>query len=648
MCDTQCCLPPASSAFFNMNHSLSPFFPLSLSFYLSLSLSLSLSLLLSPPHSLHSQLLCQSGGHPVVKVTIGGVCSGGVMLRRTLRLCSQNCNPRSKEDEAAVLAAEEEDSRLNQIEERTQTKKKRKVQFYKAKFDTRITAKYEIKAVKVRVVRRVFSQNLVDERGVPSGPLERYRKFPILSRSLVMTQGRDTKIWYPGYFLTLNTMQASISIQNEPIFRIGNFRYLSSGPDGTPRSSTKFCEKTRRATLTLTFTNHWGNCNPEIEERTQTKKKRKVQFYKAKFDTRITAKYEIKALIGRGSFSRVVRVKHHETQEPFAIKVVALSQSNRTTFNTEVMILRQVRHPYIIRLYDVVQTRERLYMVMELATGGELFDRIVSRGYYTEQDASHTISMILEGLHYLHKLGIAHRDMKPENLLYYHPGPDSKIMITDFGLSAYKRHDEPLNTTCGTPEYIAPEILKQEPYTCGVDLWAVGVITFILLCGRMPFDEENRARLYKQILRAKYSFDGDPWGDVSTAAKHFIQMLICKDPKERLTAEEALLHPWIQESIFYTRCINLHHTVSSNILRQRGWEGVGKSGEGDFSQAQGVLRGNNVLHQRKDTFQFAKINTCCTSGHQEKGCPSQYGRCRFSRQVSREREIESMNLKVCG
>lgn len=305
------------------------------------------------------------------------------------------------------------------------------------------------------------------------------------------------------------------------------------------------------------------------EKRIETRKKRKVQIYKAKFDVRITTKYEIKALIGRGSFSRVVRVNHRETREPFAIKVVALMETNRTSFNIEVDILKRVRHPYIIRLYDVVKTRDRLYMVMELATGGELFDRIVSRGHYTERDTSHTMSMLLEGLRYLHTLGIAHRDLKPENLLYYHPGADSKIMITDFGLSSYKYSDEAMRTTCGTPEYIAPEILRQQPYTCAVDLWAVGVITYILLCGRMPFDDDSRARLYRQILRAKFSFDGEPWNDVSESARHFIKSLICLDPRGRLTAEEALLHPWIQESIFYTNCRNLHTTVSSNILKHK-------------------------------------------------------------------------------
>ncbi|KAK2147207.1 hypothetical protein NP493_3487g00011 [Ridgeia piscesae] len=172
----------------------------------------------------------------------------------------------------------------------------------------------------------------------------------------------------------------------------------------------------------------------------------------------------------------------------------------------ELNVLRRVRHMYIIQLIEVFDSKEKLYMVMELATGGELFDRIIAKGSFTERDATRVLNMVLDGVRYLHSLGIAHRDLKPENLLYYHPGQDSKILITDFGLSAFCRTGESfMKTTCGTPEYIAPEILARKPYTCQVDLWAVGVITYILLSGTMPFDDDNRTRLYRSILKLKIS-----------------------------------------------------------------------------------------------------------------------------------------------
>lgn len=241
-------------------------------------------------------------------------------------------------------------------------------------------------------------------------------------------------------------------------------------------------------------------------------RRNKVARYRAKFDPRVTAKYEIKALIGRGSFSRVVRVEHKSTRQPYAIKMIETRyREGREVCESELNVLRRVRHTNIIQLMEVFETTERVYMVMELATGGELFDRIIARGSFTERDATRVLQMVLDGVRYLHMLGITHRDLKPENLLYYHPGADSKIMITDFGLaSTRKKGDECLmKTTCGTPEYIAPEILVRKPYTNAVDMWALGVISYILLSGTMPFEDENRMRLYRQILKGKYSYTGE-------------------------------------------------------------------------------------------------------------------------------------------
>lgn len=236
---------------------------------------------------------------------------------------------------------------------------------------------------------------------------------------------------------------------------------------------------------------------------------RKVKKYRDKFDPRVTAKYDIKALIGRGSFSRVVRVENRVTKQPYAIKMIDRVQG-KEVFESEINVLRRVRHTNIIQLIEVFETKEKVYMVMELATGGELFDRIIAKGSFTERDATRVLVMVLDGVRYLHSLGICHRDLKPENLLYYHPGHESKIMITDFGLSATRKGPECyMRTTCGTPEYIAPEILSRKPYTCQVDMWAVGVVTYILLSGTMPFDDENRTRLYRLILKAKYSYIGE-------------------------------------------------------------------------------------------------------------------------------------------
>lgn len=254
--------------------------------------------------------------------------------------------------------------------------------------------------------------------------------------------------------------------------------------------------------------------NNEMGKNSEKKpKKGRVLEGKLSFDAVVTEKYEIKALIGRGSFSRVVRVEHKETKQPYAIKMIKV-RGAKDGFESEVAVLRKVKHDYIVQLYEVFECPERVYLVMELATGGELLDRIVCRGSFTEHDATRVLSMVLEGVRYLHSLGITHRDLKPENLLYYHPGNDSKIMITDFGFSnALQNSDsETMDTICGTPEYIAPEILKRQPYTNAVDMWAIGVITHILLSGEMPFSDENRTRMYHAILKAKYSYSGEVSG----------------------------------------------------------------------------------------------------------------------------------------
>lgn len=299
--------------------------------------------------------------------------------------------------------------------------------------------------------------------------------------------------------------------------------------------------------------------------------RRKEARYRAKFDPRVTAKYEIKALIGRGSFSRVVRVEHKSTRQPYAIKMIETRcREGREVCESELNVLRRIRHTNIIQLMEVFETSERVYMVMELATGGELFDRIIARGSFTERDATHVLQMVLDGVKYLHMLGITHRDLKPENLLYYHPGADSKIMITDFGLaSTRKKGDECLmKTTCGTPEYIAPEILVRKPYTNAVDMWALGVISYILLSGTMPFEDENRMRLYRQILKGKYSFTGEPWPSVSNLAKDFIDRVLTVDPSERLTAGQALKHPWIMSMAASSSMKNLQRSISQNLLKR--------------------------------------------------------------------------------
>uniref|UniRef100_A0A3B4UB70 Si:ch211-27e6.1 n=1 Tax=Seriola dumerili TaxID=41447 RepID=A0A3B4UB70_SERDU len=318
----------------------------------------------------------------------------------------------------------------------------------------------------------------------------------------------------------------------------------------------------------------------------------KAAKYKDKFDPRVTARYDIKALIGRGSFSRVVRVEHRATRQPFAIKMMEVeAPEGREVCASELAVLQRVSHANVIQLIEVFQFPQRVYMVLELATGGELLDRVVSRGHFTERDATQALRMVLAGVGYLHDLGITHRDLKPENLLYYHPGADSRLM----------------GTTCGTPEYMAPEVLLRKPYTCAVDMWALGVITYIVLSGSMPFEEDSRTRLYRSIVRGKYSFHGDPWPSVSNLAKDFIQRLLALDSATRLTADQAIRHCWVVTMAASSSVRNLHRSISQN-LRQRASRSTSRCASSNASSSDANSAGLGKL------MSLEKIKTGAASG----------------------------------
>ncbi|CAL4249214.1 unnamed protein product, partial [Meganyctiphanes norvegica] len=180
------------------------------------------------------------------------------------------------------------------------------------------------------------------------------------------------------------------------------------------------------------------NSGTNAADKTKIEKLNKTNKFKTKYDNRITAKYDIKALIGTGTFSKVVRVENRLTKQPYAIKIIE-SKEGKEAFEAELAILRRVKCSYIIQLIEVFESVDKIYMVMELATGGDLFDKIITLGTFCENDAAKVLKMVLEGVKCLHTLGITHRDLKPDNLLYYHPGTDSRLMITDFGLAHTRR-----------------------------------------------------------------------------------------------------------------------------------------------------------------------------------------------------------------
>ncbi|XP_053984101.1 calcium/calmodulin-dependent protein kinase type 1 isoform X1 [Hylaeus volcanicus] len=275
-------------------------------------------------------------------------------------------------------------------------------------------------------------------------------------------------------------------------------------------------------------------------------------------------KYVLKELLGTGAFSEVRLAESKDRpNQMFAVKIIDKKalKGKEDSLENEIKVLRRLTHPNIVQLLETFEDKHKVYLIMELVTGGELFDRIVEKGSYTEKDASYLIRQVLEAVDYMHEQGVVHRDLKPENLLYYSPDEDSKIMISDFGLS--KMEDSGIMATaCGTPGYVAPEVLAQKPYGKAVDVWSIGVISYILLCGYPPFYDENDANLFAQILKGEFEFDSPYWDDISDSAKDFIHKLMCVNVEERFTCKQALAHPWISGNAASNK--NIHGSVGKS------------------------------------------------------------------------------------
>ena len=208
-------------------------------------------------------------------------------------------------------------------------------------------------------------------------------------------------------------------------------------------------------------------------------------------------------------------------------------------------------HANILTLVDYFETMNNLYLITDLALGGELFDRICRKGNYSERDAAVVLRQVISALTYLHENGIVHRDIKAENILFRTPEDDADVLITDFGLSRViteEGSDEVLTTTCGTPAYMAPEIFRKVGHGKPVDVWAVGIIAYFLLCGYLPFDRDTNIEEMEAILKADYSYTpAEYWQEVSSTAKNFIDRCLIVEPKHRMTAHEASAHPLLQE-----------------------------------------------------------------------------------------------------
>mmetsp|Transcript_1949 Transcript_1949/g.3411 ORF Transcript_1949/g.3411 Transcript_1949/m.3411 type:complete len:375 (-) Transcript_1949:269-1393(-) len=264
-------------------------------------------------------------------------------------------------------------------------------------------------------------------------------------------------------------------------------------------------------------------------------------------------RYTFGELIGIGAYATVKKAVDNYTGQQVAIKIVdkARYRVGDVSLQREIEVLCMVDHPNCVQLYAVYYTLQNVYIVMELVSGGELLDRITERGNYTEQVAAALITQILQGVAYLHSHGIVHRDLKLENLILLNDREDSPVKIADFGLAKMMKPEEAtLRTMCGSPQYVAPEILQVgttvEEYTPAVDMWSVGVILFILLSGYSPFDDDNDAALFANIKEGRYDIDDPVWDVVSDSAKDLVAKLLTVDAGARLSARQALSHPWLR------------------------------------------------------------------------------------------------------
>ncbi|KAL8570826.1 hypothetical protein ACOMHN_006975 [Nucella lapillus] len=255
--------------------------------------------------------------------------------------------------------------------------------------------------------------------------------------------------------------------------------------------------------------------------------------------------YAIGKELGRGATSCVFKCAHRGTGMNWAVKIITKNVDKKVV-SAEIGILLQMDDPYVIRLKEVFETPTQIFMILELVTGGELFDSIVSRGTYSEQDAAMALKDILSGVEYLHSRSVVHRDLKPENLLYESMTDQSKLKIADFGLSRVIESEVKLSTVCGTPGYCAPEVLLGKEYNEAADLWSVGVIAYILLCGYEPFYSENETEMYRKIIKGDFKFDEEWWSDISENAKNLVRSLLIVEPRKRLTARDALKLDWVQ------------------------------------------------------------------------------------------------------
>ncbi|XP_058473838.1 calcium/calmodulin-dependent protein kinase type II subunit beta-like isoform X2 [Solea solea] len=281
--------------------------------------------------------------------------------------------------------------------------------------------------------------------------------------------------------------------------------------------------------------------------------------------TRFTDEYQLYEELGKGAFSVVRRCVKLCTGQEYAAKIIntkKLSARDHQKLEREARICRLLKHSNIVRLHDSISEEGFHYLIFDLVTGGELFEDIVAREYYSEADASHCIHQILDSVSYTHQHDIVHRDLKPENLLLASKCKNAAVKLADFGLAIEVQGDQQAwFGFAGTPGYLSPEVLRKEAYGKPVDIWACGVILYILLVGYPPFWDEDQHKLYQQIKAGAYDFPSPEWDTVTPEAKNLINQMLTINPAKRINAQEALKHPWVCQRSTVASMMHRQETV---------------------------------------------------------------------------------------
>jgi len=271
------------------------------------------------------------------------------------------------------------------------------------------------------------------------------------------------------------------------------------------------------------------------------------------------SKYDVGKELGRGNFAVVKECTQKENGIKRAVKILTVQNDEEYGhIKAEIAILEKLKHPSIIQMVEIFEKRSnrgkpRVYIVMELVTGGELFDRIVEKKNFSEGEARRVLRTVLQSLEYAKEEGIAHRDLKPENILLETRDENSQVKIADWGLSKLYlptgQDDatvQAMMTMCGTPGYVAPEVISSNGYNAECDIWSSGVILYVMLCGFLPFQSSDRNRLFSKIKKGAYKLPSPYWDGVSDEAKDLLALMLTVDPRKRVTATQALKHPWME------------------------------------------------------------------------------------------------------